>query len=832
METLPRLLRRLGEGGMGEVWLAEDARRGIVAVKQLRAEFSGSEGLARFRAEFAALARLRHANLVEAYDYIDFPDGRQGYSMQYVQGLDFTASTGGLAFTEVMKLAEQVCEALEHVHSNDLIHGDIKPGNLIVSSGAVKLMDFGLAERPGPRGVRGSLDYLAPEVIQGRPRDRRADLYAFGAVLFEALTRQTPFAGNSRFALLRAHLRSQAEFPDRSLAAIPEPVRRVILRLLCKDPSARYFTAAETAEALRSARGAAGRRDLRPEAIGRSGAMAGRDRHLEELEGALRRASSGAGPEVQVVEGPAGSGKSALMRAFAARLGERHVAHAWATGAPGASPLAGVRDWIASLAAHATAEWPRLRSALAAIDAGSATAPEAAAGALEAAARRAPLVLLFSSAEWADAASLDVVARLRLRPRARLLVAAATTPLEGTATWDAPRIELGPVTVAEAAEIAKQSTGATGVDPEFSRALHGAAGGNPGGVRACLRALAAGNALFVLDGTLRASAPPSSGPGLERAVAFLGTDARITAEALAVLGRLAPARDVAAIAGLPPDRVALALFDLERRGLAARESGPLGERIRFAAPAIAPALLASAQPDSLRSMHRAAALVAREAGLPGPAARHLFASGGGPEAVAAGIEAARHAAGPAPETAVAFLESVLADPACSGSESHSARALLADCRARCGDSASAATLFLELAASSAPAERDAFRLRAAQLLAATEPASSLSIAEPLPPSAARSSTRAAALAALGRFPESLLEAREARDLAAEARALLALGRFASAFDVALAAATEAERTGRPELAASAALIAAEAAFERDDPGGAAAAAAIASSSPG
>ncbi len=601
-EALPGLIRKLGEGGMGEVWLAEDTVRGPVAVKQLNRDLFDSDSLQRFRAEFSALARLRHPNLVEAYEYFTYPSGRQGYSMEYIPGLDFTAATGGLSTQEIVLLAGQVCEALQHVHEHDLIHGDVKPSNLLVRDGVVKLMDFGLADRPGPRGARGSLEYLAPEVIQGRPRDRRADLYSLGAVLFEALTRHPPFHGASRFSLLRAHLRSRAEFPERTHARVPEPVRRTVLRLLCKEPSARFFTAAETASALRAAIGAGGVRELRPEAIGRGGEVVGREKEMEALELALREAATSSSPRSILVEGPAGSGKDALLRAFSARLSRRRIAHAWATASPGGASLDAARQWIVSLASVVTPEWHRFRAALAALDAGEPGAARTAAAAIEAASRRAPVALLMHAAEWADEATVALVSGLSLAPGACLLFAGAATSNEGTAAWPGMRrLPLESLGADGTAEVARDATGARAIDPSFAAALHAATGGIPGAARACLRALAAEGALSIRDGLLHSTAPPSGGPGFERALTFLMTDSRVAAEALAVLGRAATHEEIGLVSGLAPHRLAAALFDLERRGVAARERGLLA---RLVAPALSRALLAGAPPDGLRAMHR------------------------------------------------------------------------------------------------------------------------------------------------------------------------------------------------------------------------------------
>lgn len=817
---------------MGEVWLAEDDVRGPVAVKQLRPGLIDGDTLGRFRAEFASLARLRHPNLVEAYDYLVYPSGRHGYTMEYVPGLDFTAATGGLGTVEIVRLAEQICEALEHVHSHDLIHGDVKPGNLLVRNGAVKLMDFGLAERPGPRGVRGSLEYLAPEVIQGRPRDRRADLYALGAVIFEALTRHPPFHGASRFALLRAHLRSHPEFPKRCLDLVSEPVRRVVLRLLCKDPSARYFTAAETAEALRAAIGAGGRRQLRPEGIGGSGTVAGREKEMDILERALRDAASGASPQSLVVEGAAGSGKGALLRAFGARLLARRVSHAWATGAQGAPPLAAAREWLAALSVHVTPEWPRLRAAVASIDAGSQNASREAALAIEMAARRAPLVLFLNAAEWADEATSALVATIRLTPRARLLFLGAATSSEGSVSWaGVPRLSLQPLDAAATAEVARDSTGARSVDPAFAAALHSATGGIPGAARACLRALAAEGALSIADGVLESAAPPSGGPGLDRVLTFLGTDARLAAEALAVLARSATPYEVARVAGLASERTATAIFDLERRGVASRTDSPSGPHVRLTAPALSRALFAAAPPDGLRSMHHAAAEIDRSCSFPESAANHLFEAGEGAAAVAAAVDAARHASAASPRVAVTLLDRAFSDPACTPADVDAARPLLADCLERAGESRRASTLLQEIAATTPAPERDRILLRAARLAAATDPTLSLAILESLPPSPDLSLHRAGALYSAGRFLESLQEARAlgaTNALHATARAFLALGRFEEAYSAALARAEHLVNAGDRAATSAAALLAAEAALARHDAAGAAFAAALAS----
>ncbi|MCC6738985.1 MAG: AAA family ATPase, partial [Planctomycetia bacterium] len=675
----------------------------------------------------------------------------------------------------------------------------------------------------------GSLDYLAPEVIQGRPRDRRADLYALGAVLFEALTRHPPFDGPSRFALIRAHLRSRAEFPARTHDSVPEPVRRVVLRLLCKEPSARYFTAAETAEALRAAIGATGVRELRPESVGRTDATLGREEVMERLESGFREASAGAGPRGVLVEGPAGSGKAALLRSLAARLAQRRVPHARASAGASDAPLAPVRAWLESLSAHATPEWPLLRGALAALESGEPGAARAAAAAIGAAARRAPLALLLNAAEWADNATVAFVSGLLLAPGSRLLFVGAATAGEGAAQWTwLPRVPLPALDAVATAAVARDATGARAVSPGFATALHAATGGIPGAVRACLRALAAEGSLSIRDGTLLSSAPPAGGPGLDRVLAFLDTDARLVAEALAVLGRPATLPEIARVAGVRGERLASVLFDLERRAIAVREEGAAGPRARLVAPALSRSLLAGAPAAGVREMHRAAAGVDRDASLPESAAVHLLEAGDSAEGPLAAIEAARHAAATSPQAAAELLRRALSHPLCPPAARLAARPLLARCLARTGDSAAAAALFEDISATAPAEDREAPRLAAAALFASIEPARAFALLHDLPPSAARTEGLVHALYTAGRHAESCAEAQAAHLPEAAAHAFLALGRFPEAFAGAFAAA-EAAPAGPGRDAA--ALLAAEAAAALGDFAGADAAVALTSPGP-
>ena len=794
---------------MGEVWLAEDPVRGRIAVKQIRPDLCRQDLIDRFRAEFATLTRLRHPCLVEAWDYLVDPEtGRHAYTMEYVEGNDFTAATGGLPPDRIAVLAEQVCDVLDYVHTHDLVHGDIKPGNLIVRGDAVKLMDFGLADRPGPHGLRGSLEYLAPEIIQGQPHDRRADLYALGAVLYEALTRHPPFQGGSRFALLRAHLRSRPDFPARVRDQIPEPLRRIVLRLLCKDPSARFFTAAEVAESLRSLHSVPGRRYLSPAALTGS-ALAGRSRALDTIDLAIREAASGAGPALIAVSGPVGSGKAALLRDLRARLAARKIPAAPAVCARTAAPLAPVRDWMAWLASHPTPEWALLHRGLAAIEKGAPEAARLALDAVIAASRVTPLVLILQDASWADAATHEFVTSVCLLRHARVIVVAGLTPGEGSVRWDATvRVDLAPFTVSEISEVACAMAGAVRIDPSLASSLAAVSGGIPGAARACLRTLAAEGALYVESGMLGSTVPASTARGLERILEFLDTDARMTAEALAILGHPRPVADIGRIAGLAVDRAAAALYDLERRAIAARNDGTW----RLTAPAAAATILAGIPPDSARAMNRAAAALALQENRSLDAARHLFASGGGAEAIACALESTGRDA-----SVAGVLDRILLDPAASPAQRRAATQRLAECSASLGQYAKAALLWKSLTADAAPTERPSVLLSTASALSEADPDACLDLLEGVPDGPEASRYRTTALLRLGRFADvARVQSGDPRIQILRSRAFLCLGRFADAAGAA-SAAEASLRDSDPRTAAEACALSAESALAVHDP---------------
>ena len=264
------ILAKLGEGGMGQVFRARDTRLGRdVALKVLPPLAAGDpDRLARFDREARALAALNHPNIAQIYGVEADAPGREarGHTaliMELVDGDDLSALVrrGPLAWEEARPIARQIADALEAAHEQGIIHRDLKPANIKVRrDGVVKVLDFGLAKAFAPEGastaadamnsptltnhatevglILGTAAYMAPEQAKGRAADRRADIWAFGVVLFEMLTGRGPFLADSipeTLANVITRDVSLSEIP----AGVPARIRRLISRCLVKDPKQR-----------------------------------------------------------------------------------------------------------------------------------------------------------------------------------------------------------------------------------------------------------------------------------------------------------------------------------------------------------------------------------------------------------------------------------------------------------------------------------------------------------------------------------------------------------------------------------------------------------------
>jgi serine/threonine-protein kinase len=251
-----QVITRVASGGMGEVYRAHDAVLARdVAVKVLHPQLAGDRGFVeRFRREARAAAILNHPSIVGVYDW-GTTDGTYFMVMEFVQGTNLRSllvEYGRLEPAQVVEVCLQVLAALDHAHGHGIVHRDIKPENILIArDGLVKVADFGLARAyadsyvsQAEGTVTGTVQYLAPEQIQGEPADPRTDLYALGVVMFELLTGHTPFIGETSLSIAYQHLSARVPPPSSVLSTLPEEMDRVVLLATEKDreqrpPSAR-----------------------------------------------------------------------------------------------------------------------------------------------------------------------------------------------------------------------------------------------------------------------------------------------------------------------------------------------------------------------------------------------------------------------------------------------------------------------------------------------------------------------------------------------------------------------------------------------------------------
>ncbi len=292
------IVSALGSGGMGEVYKARDARlERTVAIKILPDWLaSDPQSRERFDREAKIISQLDHPHICAVYDV-----GEQALSpsappvrylvMQYLEGetLAGRLEHGTLPVPEAVKVAIEIGSALDAAHRAGIVHRDLKPGNIMVTKGVAKLLDFGLAKtRPVVSAASGSMlpttpanitaqgailgtfQYMAPEQLEGADADARTDLFAFGAVLYEMVTGRKAFEGKSHASLIAAIMST----PPRAMAvehpAVPPLVDRIVERCLAKDPDARWQSAADLTFALQSLSGRPQTTATAPAAVGRS----------------------------------------------------------------------------------------------------------------------------------------------------------------------------------------------------------------------------------------------------------------------------------------------------------------------------------------------------------------------------------------------------------------------------------------------------------------------------------------------------------------------------------------------------------------------------------
>ena len=262
-----RVVRALGEGGMGTVYLVEHLlMKKRVALKVVSQTLVGSpEALDRFHREIQAAAQLEHPNIVRALD-AESAGGLHLLVMEYVDGWSLekrVKEKGPMAVAQACRVAHQAAQGLQHAHGKGMIHRDIKPQNLMVTrQGQVKILDFGLAklarEQAGERRATqsgtflGTPEYVAPEqAVDASKADIRADIYSLGCTLYYLLAGRPPFVEKTAVQVVLAHLEKEAVPLHQVRAEVSEDLSAVVAKMTAKDPAARYQTPAEAAQALK-----------------------------------------------------------------------------------------------------------------------------------------------------------------------------------------------------------------------------------------------------------------------------------------------------------------------------------------------------------------------------------------------------------------------------------------------------------------------------------------------------------------------------------------------------------------------------------------------------
>jgi serine/threonine protein kinase, bacterial len=249
----PYLLEEtLGEGGMGIVFRSTRDDGSVVALKVLRAELSSDEGYRRrFEREGRIASNLSHRHLVEVLDAGE-ADGWSYLASRFVPGESLAERLdrdGPLPIEDVVRLAAEVGTALDTLHASELVHRDVKPSNVMLAETGAELTDFGVARGTAdsvltaPGKVVGTLDYLAPEVIRGRPAEAPADVYALACVLYECVSGKPPFAARPFAEAALAHISEEPPDPCSTRRDLPRNLWTALRQGLAKDPEDRPPTA-------------------------------------------------------------------------------------------------------------------------------------------------------------------------------------------------------------------------------------------------------------------------------------------------------------------------------------------------------------------------------------------------------------------------------------------------------------------------------------------------------------------------------------------------------------------------------------------------------------
>ncbi|MEK6372266.1 MAG: sigma 54-interacting transcriptional regulator [Acidobacteriota bacterium] len=290
-----------------------------VAMKILRHELSEPQQMLRFKTEFSTLASLEHPSIIKVFDFGLLPDRFPYFTMEFFSGKRISEYFDGHSWDALYDVILQIAAGLHHIHHLGIIHLDLKPSNILVDEhGKAKIMDFGVAVESHQvldRQIRGTLHYMAPEVLRQDRVDSRADLYALGMTLYETVTGALPGYGKAPIDVIRMHLDDDIRPPSAINPRVPAELERIIVKLLEKDPRHRYASAAAL---LQEVADAAGRTAPAGELLVGKGELyaaplIGRKHEVSQLMSLIVEAREGRGSGA-ILAGAEGMGKSRIVR--------------------------------------------------------------------------------------------------------------------------------------------------------------------------------------------------------------------------------------------------------------------------------------------------------------------------------------------------------------------------------------------------------------------------------------------------------------------------------------------------------------------------------------
>jgi transcriptional regulator with GAF, ATPase, and Fis domain/predicted ATPase/predicted Ser/Thr protein kinase len=625
------VVRPLGQGGMGSVYLVGDTHQGDkpVALKILRPDGIDAASVELFKEEFRSMTRLRHPNLAEVYDFGTVEgDGRYFLTMEYVEGKDLGSLPRSSLAGSFENLAVQCLRALDYIHSRGLLHNDIKPQNIMIRPPfQVKILDFGLAHRQAATirpGLSGTIHYIAPERFGPGLPDQRSDLYSLGVVLYQVLTGSLPYddedAGKIVTAIMGGRLR-----PPRDLDPEIQPrFESFVLALLARDPAARPASSSAALELLNA--GSAEPQTLdTPETYASfvtSGKFVGRDAELASLidlaADHVRHPGADDGrPRLVLVSGASGIGKSRLLREMKHRLqlaGIRNLTgRCYEDGGVPFQPFVEVLRQLPherEVPARARAVLDQLLAEKSGAEGAQLSAPRTPGGktdkgeflsglaeAFETLAAETPGIVFLEDLHWSDAPGVDLLEHLIQRPaRGQWLFVgslrdeeARTAPIGSFVQrfGSAPRVRrvpLDPLDPEEVTDLLASMVPFEDRPAKLARLLAERTDGNPLYVEELMRSLAEegtvrrrGGAWIAESRTFEAiRLPPSLASAVLHRLSGLAPGERSLAETLSVFNRPVTAALLSRALGLDQAAIAEPVAMLERLRLVVIETPRTG----------------------------------------------------------------------------------------------------------------------------------------------------------------------------------------------------------------------------------------------------------------